>query len=246
MPFVGFDGVTTNATPLHVTVVIVIISAVGGTVTVNVKFVPTQPAAVLGVTIYVAVCVVFCVLRSVPNTLFTTLVPLAPPVIVALNVGTGQLYKVFIGTIPSTSLVGVTVNGTPLHVTVVIAPTSGVGFKVTVTVKFVPTQPAAVLGVTIYVTVCVSFVRLLNVPNTVVGLFVADAPPVTVPVNTGSFHVYLVNSGTIPLAGFVGVTVNGIPLHVTVVIALTSGVGFNVTITVNAAPTQLPDNGVTL
>jgi len=173
-------------------------------------------------------------------------VPLAPPVIVALKVGTGQLYKVFAGTIPSISFVGVTVNGTPLHVTVLIALTSGVGFNVTVTVKFVPTQPAAVLGVTIYVTVCVSFVRLLNNPNTVVIFSVADAPPVTVPVNTGSFHVYLVNSGTIPLVGFVGVTVNGTPLHVTVVIALTSGVGFNVTITVKAAPVQLPDNGVTL
>jgi hypothetical protein len=51
MPLVTFDGVTTNGTPLHVTVVIVVISAVGGTVTVNVKFVPTQLAAVLGVII---------------------------------------------------------------------------------------------------------------------------------------------------------------------------------------------------
>jgi hypothetical protein len=87
---------------------------------------------------------------------------------------------------------------------------------------------------------------LLNEPNTVVILLVADAPPVTVPVNPGSLHEYLVNSGTIPFVGFVGVTTNGTPLHVTVVIAVTSGVGFNVTITVNAAPVQLPDNGTTL
>ena len=112
--------------------------------------------------------------------------------------------------------------------------------------KFVPVQLAAVRGVIMYVTVCVSFVRLRRLPNIVVILLVADAPPVTLPVNPGSSHVYLVNSGTIPFVTLVGVTTNGTPLHVTVVIAVTSGVGFNVTITVNAAPTQLPDNGVTL
>ena len=72
------------------------------------------------------------------------------------------------------------------------------------------------------------------------------APPVTLPVNVGAFQLYLVNNGTIPFVPSVGVTTNGNPLQVTVVIALTSGVGFNVTITVNAAPVQLPDNGVTL
>jgi hypothetical protein len=77
-------------------------------------------------------------------------------------------------------------------------------------------------------------------------LFVADAPPVTLPVNDGNPHVYRVAIGTIPSTPFVGVTTNGTPLHVTVVISVTSGVGFNVTITVNAAPVQLPDNGVTL
>jgi hypothetical protein len=72
----------------------------------------------------------------------------APPVTVPVYVGAFQLYKVLAGTIPSTSLVGVTTNCTPLHVTVLIAVISGVGFNVTVTVKFVPTQPDAVLGVT--------------------------------------------------------------------------------------------------
>jgi len=80
----------------------------------------------------------------------------------------------------------------------------------------------------------------------IVMLFVAEEPPVTLPVNDGTPHVYLVAIGTIPFVPSVGVTTNATPLHVTAVIALTSGVGFNVTITVNAAPVQLPDNGVTL
>ena len=86
------------------------------------------------------------------------------------------------GTIPFVWFVGVTTNITPLHVTVVIVLISAVGGNVTVTVKFVPTQPDAVLGVTIYVTVWVSFVRLLNRPDTIVTLLLAEAPPVTVPV----------------------------------------------------------------
>jgi hypothetical protein len=48
---VPFVGVTTNATPLQVTVVIAVTSGVGFSVTVNVKFAPTQLAAVLGVII---------------------------------------------------------------------------------------------------------------------------------------------------------------------------------------------------
>jgi hypothetical protein len=122
---------------------------------------------------------------------------------------------------------------------------SAVGGTVTVNVKFVPTQPDAVLGVTIYVAVCVSFVRLLSKPDIIVTLFVADAPPVTVPVYVGTFQVYLVNTGTMPLVILVGVTVKPTPLHVTVVIAATSGVGFSVTTTVKIAPTQLPVVGVT-
>jgi hypothetical protein len=75
-------------------------------------------------------------------------------------------------------------------------------------------------------------------PNIVVTLFVADAPPVTVPVNPGSSHEYLVNSGTIPFVTLVGVTTNATPLHVTVVISVTSGVGFNVTVKVKFVPIQ--------
>jgi len=84
-----------------------------------------------------------------PNIVVTLFEADAPPVTVPVYVGTLQLYKLLIGTIPSVTFEGVTTNGTPLHVTVVIAVTSAVGFKVTVTVKFAPVQPAAVLGVTI-------------------------------------------------------------------------------------------------
>ena len=84
--------------------------------------------------------------------------------------------------------VGVTTKGTPLQVTVLIAVTSGVGFKVTTSVKAAPTQLPEV-GVTLYVTVWVLFVLFNNDPVTIVGLFVADAPPVTVPVNVGTNQV---------------------------------------------------------
>jgi hypothetical protein len=84
-----------------------------------------------------------------PNIVVTLFVADAPPVTVPVNVGILQLYKLLIGTMPFVTLVGVTTNATPLHVTVVIAVTSGVGFNVTVKVKLAPVQPEAVLGVTI-------------------------------------------------------------------------------------------------
>jgi hypothetical protein len=153
---------------------------------------------------------------------------------------------VAIGTIPFVTFVGVTTNGTPLHVTVVMAVTSGVGFSVTITVNAAPTQLPD-CGITVYVTVCVVFVRLLKEPNTEARLFVADAPPVTVPVNVGTFQLYTLPSGTIPLVTFDGVTTNGTPLHVTVVIVLISAVGGTVTVTVNGAPSpQLAMLGVTI
>ena len=49
-----------------------------------------------------------------------------------------------------------------------------------------------------------------------------------------------------PLVLLVGVTTNGTPLQVTVLIDVTSGVGFKVTITVKAAPAQVPEVGITL
>jgi hypothetical protein len=87
---------------------------------------------------------------------------------------------------------------------------------------------------------------LLNKPNTVVAFSVADAPPVTVPVNVGALQLKKLPSGTIPFVLFVGVTTNGTPLHVTVVIVVISAVGGIVTVTVNGAPSpQLAMLGVT-
>jgi len=164
-------------------------------------------------------------------------VPESPPVTEAVNVGVAQVYKVDCGTIPFVPFTGDTVNCTPLHTTLLIALTSGVGFNVTITVNAAPVQLPD-NGVTLYVTVWVVFVRLLNKPNTVVGLFVADAPPVTVPVNVGTFQLYTLPSGTIPFVWFVGVTTNGTPLHVTVVIVVISAVGGTVTVNTNVMPTQ--------
>ena len=66
IPFVIFVGVTTKPTPLQVTVVIAVITAVGLIVTVNVKLVPIPQFTTLGVTIYVAVTVTLVVLVNVP------------------------------------------------------------------------------------------------------------------------------------------------------------------------------------
>ena len=55
MPLVLFVGVTVKGTPLQVTVVIMLISGVGGRVTVTVNGAPSPQVAMLGVTIYVAV-----------------------------------------------------------------------------------------------------------------------------------------------------------------------------------------------
>ena len=165
------------------------------------------------------------------------LVPDVPPVTEAVNVGSDHVYKVDCGTIPLVLFTGDTTNGTPLHTTLLIALTSGVGFSVTITVNAAPVQLPD-NGVTLYVTVWVVFVRLLNKPNTVSGLFEADAPPVTVPVNVGIFQLYKLLSGTIPFVWFVGVTTNGTPLHVTVVIVVISAVGGTVTVNTNVIPTQ--------
>ena len=81
--------------------------------------------------------------------ILVALVPVTPPVIPPNTLGADQLYKVPAGTIPLVLLVGVTVNVTPLHVTVVIAVITAVGFKVTVTVKLAFTPQLSVVGVTV-------------------------------------------------------------------------------------------------
>jgi hypothetical protein len=55
-----------NATPLQLTPVIAVITAVGFTVTVKVNVVATPQFNVLGVTIYTAVCVVLRGFVNVP------------------------------------------------------------------------------------------------------------------------------------------------------------------------------------
>ena len=76
--------------------------------------------------------------------------------------------------------------------------------------------------------------------------FVALNPPVNPPLTLGALQVYKVPAGTIPFVALVGLTVNSTPLQLTVVIGLTTAVGLIVTVNVNAAPVQLPDNGVTV
>ncbi len=75
--------------------------------------------------------------------------------------------------------------------------------------------------------------------------FVPLSPPVMPPVTVGADQLYNVPAGTIPFVPSVGLTVKLTPLQLTVVIAVITAVGFIVTVTVNVAPVQLPDNGVT-
>ncbi len=71
-------------------------------------------------------------------------------------------------------------------------------------------------------------------------------PPVIPPVTVGALQLYVVPAGTIPFVPFVGVALNCTPPHVVAVIALITAFGFTVTVIANAAPVQLPDNGVTV
>ena len=82
--------------------------------------------------------------------------------------------------------------------------------------------------------------RLPVITDTAVAL----APPVRPPVTPGVDQLYKVPDGTIPFVILVGVTLNATPLQLTVLIAVITAVGLIVTVTVKAAPVQLPDNGV--
>ena len=81
-----------------------------------------------------------------------------------------------------------------------------------------------------------------------VGLPLLAAPPEN-PEPDGDDHEYVVPDGTIPFVTSAGVTVKSLPPQAAAVMALTIGFGFTVTVTVNDAPTQLPevpDVGVTV
>jgi hypothetical protein len=99
---------------------------------------------------YVAVCCVFNVFRILPN-MCVWLVPLSPPVNVVVYVGIPQLYFVSAVTIslPPNVAAGDTSNATPLQVTVLNTPISGVGLTVTSTVNGAPSPQLPILGVTI-------------------------------------------------------------------------------------------------
>ena len=144
---------------------------------------------------------------------------------------------------PFTPLVGVTVNNTPLQLTPVIAVTLATGLIVTVTAKLAPVQVPDT-GVTVYVALCCVFVGLTKVPLIFTALDPV-VPPVNPPVTTGAFQLYKVPAGTTPFVPFTGLTVNNTPLQLTPVIAVTLGVGFNVTVKVNVEPTPHGELGVT-
>ena len=86
---------------------------------------------------------------------------------------------------------------------------------------------------------------MVRVPNRF-GEPLTAVPPVIPPVTTGADQLYVVPAGTTPFTPLVGVAVNNTPLHVTVVIAVITAAGFNVMVSENAAPVQLPDVGVTI
>ena len=73
-----------------------------------------------------------------------------------------------------------------------------------------------------------------------VGLPLLAAPPEN-PEPDGADHAFVVPEGTIPFVPFAGVTVKALPPQAVAVIALIIGLGFTVTVTVNDAPTQLPE-----
>ena len=77
------------------------------------------------------------------------LVALAPPVNPPVTIGTDHVYNVPAGTMPLVPLVGVTLNATPLQLTVVIAVITAVGLIVTVTVNGVAGPQLLVDGVMI-------------------------------------------------------------------------------------------------
>ena len=92
-------GIIVKTSPLQTKGLMLAISATGLTVTVTVNGFPTQKPVVpdVGVTVYVAVCVVFVGLVNVPK-IDACAVPAAPPVIPPVTVGALQVYVVPEGT----------------------------------------------------------------------------------------------------------------------------------------------------
>ncbi len=74
--------------------------------------------------------------------------PAAPPVMLPVTEGMGQLYVVPIGTMPLVPFTGEEVKAVALQTVEVILVTDGVGFTVTVSVNIVPLQEPEI-GVTL-------------------------------------------------------------------------------------------------
>jgi hypothetical protein len=116
------------------------------------------------------------------------------------------------------------------------------GFTVTLTVNIVPVQlPDGVVGVRLYTAVTAAAPALASTSFN--ALFPASAPALPVnPLPDGDDHAYKVPDGMLP----VGLYVNAMVVHVVVLCEDMIAAGFTVTVTVNALPVQLPDDGVTL
>jgi hypothetical protein len=168
--------------------------------------------------------------------------PDTPPVNPPVTLGADQLYVVPAGTIPFVPFVGVTLNVAPLQPVAVMALIFAVGFTDTVKENTAPVQPLYV-GVTRYVAVWVILVGLVNVPITA-KVAVPLAPPVMPPDTDGADQLYVVPDGITPLITSVGVALKNTPLQVVAVIAVTTGYGLTVTVTVNVAPVYISDTGV--
>jgi hypothetical protein len=151
IPFVPFTGVTLKNNPLHVVLVIALITADGFTFTVKENTDPVQLPD-NGVTRYVAVLVIFVVLPNIPNIPPTADTCVAPPVM-PVPVGALHVNVVPDGITPLLPSVGVILKNTPLHVVVLIVVTLAYGLILTLTVNVVPVQLPDI-GVTVYVAVC--------------------------------------------------------------------------------------------
>jgi hypothetical protein len=146
--------------------------------------------------------------------------------------------------IPLTPSFGETSKVTPLQVVVLIGSNVPPGLSVITTVKFFPIQLPD-KGSTEYVAVWTTDEVFLSFPE-IKFCCVPDAPPVIDIEIIGTFQVYSVPSGTMPLVLFTGEITKGTSLHIALVITVISAVGLTVTVTVNPKSSeQLTEVGVT-
>ena len=85
---------------------------------------------------------------------------------------------------------------------------------------------------------------MVNVPLIEDAFVPVDVP--VIPTTDGADHEYNVPTGTVLPPPFDGVTLNVPPEHIVAVCDWIVATGFTVTVTVNVAPVQLPDKGVTV